>query len=445
MLSDQPSRTALHVAPLEIPASQPQDGANGLCHQEHQTNLYSQTPMTPPETPNGSQEDLTPEPLAPPVFHNFLRAFYPFHPGYALSDSSVTLPLDEGDVERTNCLNRESTIIQRSDSLRRCRKSLLSELSSLVKTAKKTQECQKGTLHPPQDVNDIIDEMILKAFKIVTKGVRFLDVLEDERRARAPAAVTVMATVAEESYIPPTPPAERLAFDDQSLNNGSETASRGTADSVVGSSATSEPSVASLNPWNRRMSSLGGSQGTAAQNRWSQGSLQQVNRLSTSMAHRVSLAGPSPLSRPQHLVSERLNRSHDKFLSHLGSFIGRLHLQSHSQPELALAIKQSATSGGELLAVIDGVCEYNSSSAAALAIVRDAMFERIQILVHSARDILANAATEGADIILPQDNGVLLMAATGCVKAAGECVAKAKAAIERAGTSSSSWKRTRSG
>ncbi|GJN75140.1 hypothetical protein PLIIFM63780_008688 [Purpureocillium lilacinum] len=512
MLSDQPSRTALHVAPLEIPASQPQDGANGLCHQEHQTNLYSQTPMTPPETPNGSQEDLTPEPLAPPVFHNFLRAFYPFHPGYALSDSSVTLPLDEGDVvlihsvhtngwadgtllatgargwlptnycdayepedmrsllkallnfwdllrsasvnneifrnqefmkgviagvrfllERTNCLNRESTIIQRSDSLRRCRKSLLSELSSLVKTAKKTQECQKGTLHPPQDVNDIIDEMILKAFKIVTKGVRFLDVLEDERRARAPAAVTVMATVAEESYIPPTPPAERLAFDDQSLNNGSETASRGTADSVVGSSATSEPSVASLNPWNRRMSSLGGSQGTAAQNRWSQGSLQQVNRLSTSMAHRVSLAGPSPLSRPQHLVSERLNRSHDKFLSHLGSFIGRLHLQSHSQPELALAIKQSATSGGELLAVIDGVCEYNSSSAAALAIVRDAMFERIQILVHSARDILANAATEGADIILPQDNGVLLMAATGCVKAAGECVAKAKAAIERAG------------
>jgi hypothetical protein len=54
--------------------------------------------MTPPTTPNGSQEDLTPEQATPPVFHNFLRAFYSFHPTYAIADSSVTLPLDEGDV-----------------------------------------------------------------------------------------------------------------------------------------------------------------------------------------------------------------------------------------------------------------------------------------------------------------------------------------------------------
>ncbi|PNY28187.1 Cell division control protein 25 [Tolypocladium capitatum] len=521
MLSDHALRANLHVAPLDIPKSQSEYVANGSYHSHHHANLYLQSHMTPPATPNGSQEDLSPEPLAPPVFHNFLRAFYPFHPSYAMSDSSVTLPLDEGDVvlvhsvhtngwadgtllatgargwlptnyceayepedvrsllkallnfwdllrstsvndnemfrnqefmkgiiagvrfllERTNCLSRESAIVQRSDALRRGRKSLLSELSALVKTAKRLQECQRGTLHPPENANDIIDEMILKAFKIVTKGVRFLDVLEDDRRARAPAAVTVMATVAEESYIPPTPPADRATFENHRHEIAGEGGSRATTDDMGGSIATSESSEAThafFTPWSKRMSSLNASvssnpHATFNQNGLCQGSLQQVNRLSSGMAHRVSLAGPSPLSRPQHLVSERLNRSHDKLLSHLGSFIGRLHLQSHSRPELAFAIKQSATSGGELLAVIDGVCAYNASSSAGLSIVRVAMFERIQILVFSARDTLANAATEGADIIMPQDNSILLMAATGCVRAAGECVAKTKAAIERVG------------
>lgn len=58
---------------------------------------YIQTEMTPPQTPNGSQEDLA-DHNGPPIFHNFLRAFYPFNPTYAMTDSSITLPLNEGDV-----------------------------------------------------------------------------------------------------------------------------------------------------------------------------------------------------------------------------------------------------------------------------------------------------------------------------------------------------------
>lgn len=338
-------------------------------------------------------------------------------------------------------MNRESGIVQRSDALRKGRKSLLSELSLLVKTSKRLQESESRAT---EDINDIIDEMILRAFKIVTKGVRFLDALEDERRSRAPASVTVMATVAEESYVPPTPPADRTAFDDQRHDHASEAGSRVTVEDTsaasVAASVSTSASQASSGQWNQRLSSLNASTtnqpsqpNTQALNRLSQGNSNPGNRHSVGLAHRLSLAGPSPLSRPHHLVSERLNRSHDKFLSHLGSFIGRLHLQSHSRPELALAIKHSATSGGELLAVMDSVCAYNNSSVSALSKVRMAMFERIQILVLSARDTLVNAATEGADLIMPQDNGILLMAATGCVRAAGECVARTKAAIERVG------------
>ncbi|GKT44327.1 Ras guanine nucleotide exchange factor A [Colletotrichum spaethianum] len=159
---------------------------------------------------------------------------------------------------------------------------------------------------------------------------------------------------------------------------------------------------------------------------------QNVKRLSSNISHRVSLAGPSPLSRPHHLVSERLNKSHDTFLSHLGSFIGRLHLQSQSRPELAFAIKLSATSGGELLAVVDVVCGQSTNSEM-LARARDIMFERIRELVTAAGQIIRHAVFQDADVIMPQDNSMLLMAATGCVKAAGECVAKTKWAIERVG------------
>lgn len=104
MLSEQPMRSSLHVAPLAIHKN---NKAGSVDHAStigpSTTNPYPHTrsEMTPPTTPHGSQEDLSNGPSvsnAPPVFHNFLRAFYPFHPSYAMTDSAVTLPLNEGDV-----------------------------------------------------------------------------------------------------------------------------------------------------------------------------------------------------------------------------------------------------------------------------------------------------------------------------------------------------------
>lgn len=48
---------------------------------------------TPPDDPIDSR---TEPPRA--VFHNYLRAFYPFHPSGDVSPSTVTLPLDQGDI-----------------------------------------------------------------------------------------------------------------------------------------------------------------------------------------------------------------------------------------------------------------------------------------------------------------------------------------------------------
>ncbi|KAI0010107.1 ras GEF [Xylariaceae sp. FL0662B] len=519
MLDVQSMRSSLQVAPLTIHKNRSESAADGAQDDEspttsttstNSTHPYIQSQITPPSTPHDSQEDLAIQPTpSHPVFHNFLRAFYPFHPTFAMTDSTVTLPLNEGDVvlvhsihtngwadgtllvsgargwlptnycesydpdemrnllnallnfwdllrstmtndrdifgnqefikgiiagvryllERTHCLTRESAIIQRSESLRRARKSLLSELSSLVKSAKRLQEILRDHSQLSDIVNDIVDEMILKAFKIVVKGVRFLDLMEEDRRLRAPT-VTVMATVVEESFVPPTPPLESTAFekgqdDDQTAGSRLQVEEASTELAVPQATEGAQTTESS----NKRLSAVN----LPANHRLSQANTLHGNRLSASISHRVSLAGPSPLSQSQNLVSERLNSCHDTFLSHLGSFIGRLHLQSQSRPELALAIKHSVISGGQLFAVVDAVCEHNTSVSETLEQARAAMYARIRDLVYLAREILGNSGPDGEDVIVPKDNSRLLFAATGCVKAAGECVAKTKWALERIG------------
>lgn len=99
-LSEQPMRSSLQVAPLAIHKTRSGDGLVDHASTAER-NPYASSEMTPPTTPHGSQEDLSANGssnIPPPVFHNFLRAFYPFHPSYAMTDSAVTLPLNEGDV-----------------------------------------------------------------------------------------------------------------------------------------------------------------------------------------------------------------------------------------------------------------------------------------------------------------------------------------------------------
>ncbi|KAF4627895.1 hypothetical protein G7Y89_g10250 [Cudoniella acicularis] len=478
----------------------------------------SQSQITPPATPNGSQEDLNRQ-MEPsqPVFHNFLRAFYPFHPTYAISDSTVTLPLNEGDVilvhsihtngwadgtllvsgargwlptnyceayepdsmrnllkallnfwdllrsgltsdsevfgnqefmrgiiagvryllEKSKCLTRESPIVQSNEGLRRTRKALLSDLSSLVKTAKRLQDYTAGpsqTQADADDVNNTIDEMILKAFKIVIRGVRFLDVLEDDIRSRQPVH-RVMTTIAKEVYNPPTPPADSTSFDgsqhgDPAYDAASRRSSiRSSASGLSGSQRSDEQTKRQSY---KRMSSVYSSN-TSSSRPLSMTRPSSVHMKRQSISHRLSLTTSIPAAQRENLVSEKLNVSHDTFLSFLGSFIGRLHLQSQSAAELLVSVRQSVAAGRELLVVVEAIRSHDSQSADALEASRNAMYDRINKLVVAARDIIKSSGIEDEDVVMPQQNGGLLMAATGCVKAAGECVAKTKFVIERIG------------
>src|SRR4051794_15550097 len=77
--------------------------------------------------------------------------------------------------DKTQCLTRDSDLIVAHVGLRRMRKGLLGDLSSLVKTAKRLQDVLQSN-EEPVPVFDHLDELILKGFKLVTRAVRFLDI-----------------------------------------------------------------------------------------------------------------------------------------------------------------------------------------------------------------------------------------------------------------------------
>ncbi|KAI9642715.1 Ras guanine nucleotide exchange factor bud5 [Ciborinia camelliae] len=514
-------RTSAQVAPLTIQKGRPR-GNSTSSSSKHKRNTSSrssnqttstggQSQITPPATPNGSQEDLNRmEPLSP-VFHSFLRAFYPFNPPYAISDSTVTLPLNEGDVvlvhsihtngwadgtllisgargwlptnyceaydpdamrnllkallnfwdllrsglttdseifgnqqfmrgiiagvryllEKSNCLTRESPIVQSNDNLRKNRKALLSDLSALVKTAKQLQDfaISSPAETDAESVNDIIDEMILKAFKIVVRGIKFLDNLDEDAKLRQPLH-KFMATVAEESYVPPTPPADSTSFSGTPHTDPAyDTASH--RDSIRSSASGASSSLRSEDQTKRQSYKRISTAHPVVTSRPL--SIPSAQSKRASVSHRVSLMASVPAERRQNLVSERLNSSHDTFLSYLGSFIGRLHLQSQSSQDLLATVRQSVTAGQGLLIVVEAVCAHDSQSADSLNNARNAMYDKISKLALAARDIVSSSGVDEDDVVMAQQNGGLLMAATGCVKAAGEVVAKTKFVIERIG------------
>jgi hypothetical protein len=279
--------------------------------------------------------------------------------------------------------------------------------------------------------------MILKAFKIVTRGVRFLDTLEDDVRSRQPVH-RVMATVAEEVYNPPTPPAESTSFEraqhgDTTSDAASRRSSSRSSVSALSSQRSDEQTKRLSQSYKQTSNTYSTTTATTTSRPISFSRPTSVNIKRQSISHRVSWTASVPAAQRKNLVSERLNSSHDTFLSFLGSFIGRLHLQSQSSSDLLLTIRHSVTAGRVLLAIVEVVCAHDDQSAESLDRPRNAMYDQINKLVLAARDIIKPSGGEEEDVVMPHQNGRLLMAATGCVKAAGECVAKTKFVIERIG------------
>lgn len=310
--------------------------------------------------------------------------------------------------EKSECLTRDAFLVRRHEGLRRNRKALLSDLTALVRTTKSFQVIASG--NPLQDeVEYLVDEMLLKAFRVVTRGVRFLDIWNEE--------VGLSRTIAEleqtKDFASPLSPASETFV--MSERAPSETETERNESRVLNRSCTSMSRCSTRMDMSEQPRPV------------------SVTTKRISISHRVSYSGPAAASRNPNLASERLNATYDAFLGVLGSFIG-LHLQSRSSTELVVTTEQAVRSCRGLLTVVEAVCEHDAQGSALLERAKDAMYERLSELVFAARDAFRPAQCPDDELVFMPDEGKrLVQAATDCVRAAGNCLAKARLVLEQVG------------
>ena len=336
--------------------------------------------------------------------------------------------------EKTGCLNRESSTVQAHHGLRRNRKALLSELSSIVKLGRRLQDVATGAFAIEAIENDL-GELILKAFKMVTRGVKFLDIWNEEfaLSQSIDASIAALGGLKGNAAVPPTPPADINLFgsvERNSMHQISEPGSGATAPANNGEARVSPEEQTSNRPCHNRTSQSHVRPGASQ-------SILQPSRPPSVQSKRDSRRVSCRLnSRPSlnfNLASGRLGASHDAFLGFLGCFIG-LHLQSRSSCEILLTTQQAVTACRTLLVVVGEVWERDLRRSGPLEEARDNMYGRLGDLVEAAQDVFRPARNgEEGDVFLPAKGKRLVDAATTCVRGAGECVAKARFVIERIG------------
>lgn len=265
-----------------------------------------------------------------------------------------------------------------------------------------------------------LDELVFKAFKMVLRAAKFLDVWEEHMQS-----VEISVKVAKNICVPPTPPADRTEFGLPEHNHG---------DSSVPVSQNARANTEGARDFSGQ---------TRAPPRYNRSSQTFVRPGSSNSCRQSSnLANKGPTSHrtscivhpgSRILASERLGALHNAFLTSLGYFIG-LHIQSRSSTEILLTTKQSVVSCRDLLELAGEIWERDWRRSVALQDARDSMHRKIADLADAARDLFKPFRSGEADEVLMSTEGrPLVEAATACVRAAGECIAESRLVIERIG------------
>ena len=338
-------------------------------------------------------------------------------------------------LEKSACLTRDSPVVKTHEGIRKTRKALLSDLSMLVKIAKRLQDITLGNA-TGESVDDMFDEMLLKAFKIVTRGVKFLDIWNEEiglNRTVDHTTDILEATIKYQQAVSPV--SEKFDEDIRTSNVASAghivSQHRVVPQDIQQKNANPVLVEESQRLANSRQSWIQTSSSQKRSSLRSRPASIQSRRMSVS--HRMSYTGQAAELSSLRLASAKLDFCYDGFLGVLGSFLG-LHMQSRSSSELLLTTQQSVKSCRDLLAVIEVVLDHDLRRSDMLLEAKDAMYDKITELVHAAREVFSpvNAADEES-IYLPEQGKSLVNAATACVRGAGECVAKTRLVLEEIG------------
>lgn len=300
---------------------------------------------------------------------------------------------------------------------------MLSDLSSFVKAVKCIESAVNGSDDGEAVETDMvthINDMVNKAFKMVTRAVKFLDIWDDHMQSIEESISNVQ--------VPPTPPADRSEFgSSEKVDHLASVATHHNATDIHDARGAKEQTKARTRLARSSQTYIRpGSSNSCRQ------SLRPVSMQGTRdfVSHRVS-CHVHPGS--QNLASDKLAVLHNTFLTYLGYFIG-LHIQSRSSTELLLSTKQSVLSCKDMLELVGEIWERDWRRSRVLEEARENMYKRIAELAEAAHDIFRPLRCEDDDdFLLPGQGKPLVEAATACVRAAGDCVAESRFVIERIG------------
>lgn len=313
-------------------------------------------------------------------------------------------------LEHASCLHRDSSLVQQNVGIRRMRKGLLADLSSMVQKAKELQE-EASKPYAGEIISFVLDELITKAFRVVTRAVRFVDAWTQEAMTgtgsrRSSKTETTMMSPLDLYFGTDVTNALQSPQHSQQSNYG--------GDILSDDEGQIEQEVNAIK---------------AAVSRRRKSTIHSPRPSGTS--HRLSLIREE--RRSGNTASEQLSQAHDLCISHIGKFLGN-HLQSRSHSEL-LDTTQCLTSVCQrMLAVMDQVNASSAERSTAIDYAKESLLEVLHELVQSTKEVFTFSDLPDDDaVIMPDQANRLVSVGTSLIRAVGECVAQTRRRLEQTG------------
>ncbi|KXT06857.1 hypothetical protein AC578_7233 [Pseudocercospora eumusae] len=318
-------------------------------------------------------------------------------------------------LERADCLHRESPTVKRHTGVRRMRKGLLADLSSLVQIAKRLQDTI-GEPFAGEVVHVLLDDLICKAFKVVTRAVSFTDVWTQE---------TGNDSLRLSMYGKPVLEAP-LEIDTE------KSASKDVAGPIDSAKHLPEPDVvheAASSHEEQPQDDREGSDEKAPRHSvvFTPPDGVVAHRLSTIITKDKLLTGPGSLA------SEQLANAHDVCISHIGAFIGH-QLHARDASELVATTERLVKACRSMLAIIDEVYSHDPQASLSVQQARNDFKMKIEELAKSTQGVFRFSENPEDDIImLPGQTDQLINIGTSMISNIGQCVVKTRQLIEHIG------------
>ncbi|KAK6334328.1 hypothetical protein TWF730_003543 [Orbilia blumenaviensis] len=316
-------------------------------------------------------------------------------------------------LEITDCLTRDSENVQTDETIRKTRKVLLSELSVLVKTARRLPDELDGD-ELTSEAQDLIDDMILSSFRVVVRGSRFLDAwCEIHEPLPEELGEDEMATINEDDG-------------DYATEVRTEAGNR---DSIQTSLTTAlDPLPAKERP--QRLTII-----TPSYQPSSETSFLALTPASTvkesESDNEIMESKPEEPTVQVVLATARLNYTYDSLLSCLATYIGTIHLKAPLASRLFVLTKDAVEVGKELLHVVDLIKERGEVDES-LEVSEENFKEEMNVLVTEAQRLVKPLLeNEDEEPLAGSESQPLIDAATKCVQGATLCFDHAHSVLER--------------